>query len=118
MDTLWATVRRFMLGQRLFHPDKEHFHHRLLKIGYTHRRAVLTLYGFTIGMGVLALVIVNARDERAALLLLLVGATIIFGIRKLGWGWGTSICKSVTFLRQAGRDWGMVNVIGYMSPVK
>ena len=39
MDTIWSTARRFIFGQRLFMPDRDHFHHRLLRLGYTHRRA-------------------------------------------------------------------------------
>ena len=44
IDALWSPVRRFILGQRIFTPDRDHIHHRLLKLGYTHRRAVLMLY--------------------------------------------------------------------------
>ena len=85
MDALWAPMRRFILGQRLFMPDRDHIHHRLLKLGYTHRRAVLLLYGITLGMGVLSLSLVHARNDRAALVLVLVGSGVIFGIRWLGY---------------------------------
>ena len=47
IDALWSPVRRFILGQRIFTPDRDHIHHRLLKLGYTHRRAVLLLYAIT-----------------------------------------------------------------------
>ncbi len=85
IDTIWATLRRFILGQRLFHPDKGHFHHRLLKYGFTHRKAVLCLYGVTILLGMASVFLVNARDDRAALILLLLGAVVFIGIRKLGY---------------------------------
>ncbi len=85
MDTIWATIRRFILGKRLFYPDKGHFHHMLLKLGLTQRRSVMILYGITIIMGLISLIIIHAQDDRAALLLLLVGLIIIFGIRKLGY---------------------------------
>lgn len=85
MDTFWSALRRFAKGQKIFVPDREHFHHRLLSLGYTHRRAVLTLYGITVCLGVMALMLVNLHDERAALLLLLVGLILIGGIRKLGY---------------------------------
>lgn len=85
MDALWAPVRRFILGQRIFTPDRDHIHHRLLKLGYTHRRAVLMLYGITVLMGLVALSLVHARNDRAALLLVLVGSGVIFGIRWLGY---------------------------------
>lgn len=48
LDTAWATLRRFLLGRGLFQADSDHFHHRLLKLGFSHRRAVLLLYGATI----------------------------------------------------------------------
>jgi UDP-N-acetylmuramyl pentapeptide phosphotransferase/UDP-N-acetylglucosamine-1-phosphate transferase/glycosyltransferase involved in cell wall biosynthesis len=85
IDALWAPVRRFMLGQRIFTPDRDHIHHRLLKLGYTHRRAVLLLYGITLVMGLFALSLVHARDDRAALVLTLVGSGVILGIRWLGY---------------------------------
>lgn len=85
MDALWSPVRRFILGQRIFTPDRDHIHHRLLKLGYTHRRAVLLLYGITLLMGVGALSLVHARDDRAALVLIMVGSGVIFGIRWLGY---------------------------------
>jgi|GEM_PF-400511 len=85
IDTVWATLRRFILGQRLFHPDKGHFHHRLLKHGFTHRKAVLCLYAVTVALGIVSLLLVNVRDDRAALILLLVGIAAFVGIRKLGY---------------------------------
>lgn len=84
MDTVWSSIRRFILGRRIFNPDRDHFHHRLLRKGYSHRNAVMILYGFTVFLGVISLIMVHTRDDRSALLLLLVGAAIIFGIRKLG----------------------------------
>lgn len=107
MDTFWATARRFILGQRLFRPDNDHFHHRLLRLGYTHRRAVLVLYGITIGMGLLSLLLVHAHDDQAALLLLLVGVTIIFGIRKLGYLKYLAVDKIVSWVEDISDELGI-----------
>lgn len=85
IDALWSPVRRFILGQRIFMPDRDHIHHRLLKLGYTHRRAVLMLYAITIAMGVVSLTLIHAQDDRAALVLVVVGSAVIFGIRWLGY---------------------------------
>ncbi|MCJ7616494.1 MAG: undecaprenyl/decaprenyl-phosphate alpha-N-acetylglucosaminyl 1-phosphate transferase, partial [Desulfobacterales bacterium] len=85
MDVIWSAARRFLSGKRLFDPDDAHFHHKLLKLGLTQRKSVLILYAATIGMGAFAFFLVYARDERAALLLLLVGVALIFGILKLGY---------------------------------
>jgi UDP-GlcNAc:undecaprenyl-phosphate GlcNAc-1-phosphate transferase len=47
-DTLFTIMRRFVERRPLFAPDRGHIHHRLLDMGLTHRRAVLTLYGVSI----------------------------------------------------------------------
>jgi UDP-GlcNAc:undecaprenyl-phosphate GlcNAc-1-phosphate transferase len=44
-DTLFTIVRRFLERRPIFSADRGHIHHRLLDMGLTHRRAVLTLYG-------------------------------------------------------------------------
>ena len=85
IDTFWAPIRRFILGKRMFSPDGEHLHHRLMKLGLSHRNAVMMLYGATIIFGGLALAMVHAKDERAALILVVIGLFVIFSIRKLGY---------------------------------
>lgn len=44
LDLVMAVVRRVSKGESPFAPDKMHLHHRLLRIGHTHRRVVLVLY--------------------------------------------------------------------------
>ena len=85
LDAIWSAIRRFSKGRRIFEPDKGHFHHKLLYLGVSQRSSVLILYAGTIIMGALALFLVHARDDRAALILLLVGVAMILGIRKLGY---------------------------------
>ncbi len=85
IDTILAPVRRFLLGQRLFQPDKGHLHHKLLKYGFTHRNAVLVLYGMTIAMGIISIILVNARDDGAAMILILAGLVMFINIRKIGY---------------------------------
>ena len=46
---------------------------------------MLTIYGITIATGLIAIIMVHAKDERAALILLLLGAAVILGLRKLGY---------------------------------
>ena len=43
-DLVLAVVRRTRRGQAFYQPDKEHLHHRLLEIGHSQRRAVLTMW--------------------------------------------------------------------------
>ena len=84
-DALLAPFRRFLYGKNIFSADKEHLHHRLLKYGINHRRSVLILYGATILMGIASLSLVHARDDQAAFVLCIFGASAVFAIRKLGY---------------------------------
>jgi UDP-GlcNAc:undecaprenyl-phosphate/decaprenyl-phosphate GlcNAc-1-phosphate transferase len=44
LDTLAVMVERIRRGRSPFSPDKNHFHHRLLKLGFFHTEAVLSIY--------------------------------------------------------------------------
>lgn len=44
IDTLRIFIYRAMKGQSPFSADKNHIHHKLLKLGFGHRKAVFTLY--------------------------------------------------------------------------
>ena len=78
IDTLFAPIRRFVLGRKMFQPDKSHMHHRLLDMGYSQRRAVLIIYGLTIILGMISIVIIHAQDEVVALILIVLGLGVIF----------------------------------------
>ncbi|MEY4311624.1 MAG: hypothetical protein RLZZ571_394, partial [Actinomycetota bacterium] len=56
LDLLLAIFRRSRRGRSLFQPDKEHLHHRLLKLGHGQERAVLIMTAFT---GVIAFAAVS-----------------------------------------------------------
>ncbi len=42
-DTAYAFLRRFLKGKNPFSPDREHFHHKLIDRGFSHREASLLL---------------------------------------------------------------------------
>jgi len=84
IDTLWTPVRRFVFGRKMFQADRGHFHHRLVSLGYTQRRAVLFIYGLTIFFGIGAVVLVHAQNDMAALILFVLGTGVIFITRYLG----------------------------------
>lgn len=46
-DTLIAMVRRFVQKRPISSPDSSHLHHRLLKLGFTHRQTVLFIYALS-----------------------------------------------------------------------
>jgi len=44
LDVLLAVIRRTRAGRHPWSPDAQHLHHRMLRIGHGHRRAVLLLW--------------------------------------------------------------------------
>ena len=46
-DTAWAIVRRARTRTSPAHADKDHLHHRLMRLGHGHRRSVLILWAWT-----------------------------------------------------------------------
>ena len=47
-DTLSAIIRRLLKGESIGTPDKEHFHHQLLKMKFSPKKTVLIIYFITI----------------------------------------------------------------------
>ena len=48
LDTLFAMIRRALSGKPLMSADRGHLHHRLIDSGYTHKQAVIILYGLSL----------------------------------------------------------------------
>jgi hypothetical protein len=48
VDTSLAILRRGLRGLPVFRPDRKHIHHRLLDMGFSRRKAVLSLYGVSL----------------------------------------------------------------------
>lgn len=63
IDLVWAVVRRLAHGQSPMTADAGHIHHRLLRLGHTHRRTVLVLYMWVsaLALGAVSLSIVPVR---------------------------------------------------------
>jgi UDP-GlcNAc:undecaprenyl-phosphate GlcNAc-1-phosphate transferase len=76
-DTFLAMVRRALRGRSMFQADREHIHHKLLDLGLSQRQAVLVLYGASLLLAGVALVIFYLNDAQAAAVL---GVVAIIGV--------------------------------------
>lgn len=103
METLLSMIRRFMRsihlidystkngnvrvlyfrGMHLFKADKDHIHHRLLKLGFSQRKAVTFLYGICVGLSVLAFLSIAIRNVNWVAFLGAVVLAVFIGIRRL-----------------------------------
>ena len=48
LDTLFAIIRRLLKHQSISTPDKQHLHHQLLNMHFSHRNTVLIIYGINV----------------------------------------------------------------------
>ncbi len=96
IDTLYAMGRR-MVGhatrsdevsieslKAMFRADREHIHHILLDVGFSHPKAVWVLYGLSTVIAVFGFFSALTLDDRASLLFLLVGLAGFLLIRHYG----------------------------------
>ena len=70
VDTVFAFCRRILRGQSPFHPDRGHFHHRLIDMGLSQKQAVAVLYSISALLGLCSVVIVSTGKLRICLLVL------------------------------------------------
>ncbi|PEN31703.1 undecaprenyl-phosphate alpha-N-acetylglucosaminyl 1-phosphate transferase, partial [Bacillus wiedmannii] len=59
-DTAFAIIRRIVNKKPISAPDKSHLHHRLLAMGFSHRKTVLIIYAFGIFFSVNAIIFTSA----------------------------------------------------------
>ena len=74
-DTVFAVVRRLSHGENPMKADRGHIHHRLLAMGLNQKQAVAILYGFSVLLG-LAAVLLAANGSVRFWLLLLAGTAV------------------------------------------
>ncbi|HWR13198.1 MAG TPA: MraY family glycosyltransferase [Terriglobales bacterium] len=84
LDTFLSVTRRFLSGQPLFTADREHIHHKLIKRGFSHKQAVVMLYGVSALLGLLSLLLYPAGSS-LGVVLVVVGVLMVFGVQHLGY---------------------------------
>ena len=80
VDTIRVFIIRIFKGRSPFSADRNHIHHRLLDLGFGHKKTVLIIYGYSILLITLALLV---RFQRPNLAFLVVGGTGILLIQLL-----------------------------------
>ena len=84
-DTLIAFTRRILAKKSPFSADKEHIHHRIIRLGLTHKNTVILLYGFCLALGALAYFSVIFATEIEVLVLFVFIAIFVFILYRLGY---------------------------------
>lgn len=79
LDTGLAVIRRSWRGQHLFTADREHIHHRLLRLGLSHRQAVLSLHGLCLLLAASAYLGSRLPNHLTILFLSVIAGTVVWG---------------------------------------
>jgi UDP-GlcNAc:undecaprenyl-phosphate/decaprenyl-phosphate GlcNAc-1-phosphate transferase len=83
LDTLLAMIRRAIARRSIFAADRGHIHHRLLDLGFTHRRVVLTLYSMSIALAVAAVTVAIGHHASVGAALTVVGLVLFTTVRTI-----------------------------------
>jgi UDP-GlcNAc:undecaprenyl-phosphate GlcNAc-1-phosphate transferase len=85
VDTLFSMLRRVLERRSIFSPDRGHIHHRLLDMGVTHRRAVLSLYGVCIVFAAASIAVSLGRRWTVGAAILAASVVLIGIVRFVGY---------------------------------
>ncbi len=76
-DTAFSILRRARRGARVTVADKDHLHHRLMRLGHGQRRSVLILWGWTVLLSAIALFPTYNRGRADLYIPFLIGAAAL-----------------------------------------
>jgi len=79
-DTVFAFTRRILTGKNPMRPDRGHFHHRLIDMGFSQKQAVAIAYAISGILGLTAVVITTNGEMRAILFLAAVFVAGLLGV--------------------------------------
>ena len=83
IDAFFVILGRLLAGRSPYTPDKSHIHRRLLDNGFSHRSAVLVLYGITALLSIGALLLTESATLYAfAGLLVVLGGVVAYLSRR------------------------------------
>lgn len=81
-DTVLAIFRRLIKGENIGTPDKEHFHHQLLKMRFSTRISLVIIYSVNIMFSALSILYVVGDEQEIIVLYLLLMLLLLFVILK------------------------------------
>ena len=85
-DTVSAIFRRLIKTKSIkgvFKADREHLHHKLMKMGYTQKQAVFILYGVSATFGMFAIILLESGVWKALSFALMVIAVVAIGYKDI-----------------------------------
>lgn len=81
-DTALSIFRRIIKGENIGTPDKEHFHHQLLKLKFSNRISIVIIYSISIVFSVVSILYVIGNTTEAIVIYLVLMMLLLFVILK------------------------------------
>ena len=81
-DTLLAIFRRLLKGEKITAPDKDHFHHQLLKMKFGVRGTVLIIYGINLLFAAVSIFFVLGDSKMAMVIYIALMLLLLFLVLK------------------------------------
>ena len=81
-DTAISILRRLLKGQGITEPDKEHFHHQLLKMKFSPRTSVIIIYLINIAFAAVTIFYVLGDNNFAIVIYILLMILLLFVVLK------------------------------------
>lgn len=85
LETTLSVIRRLISGRPVFTADREHIHHKLLQLGFSHRQVVIVLYAVSALFAMLSLFLLWPTGSSLGLVLAVVGTGVWLGVQHLGY---------------------------------
>jgi len=85
LETMLSILRRIISGRPIFTADREHIHHKLLQMGFSHRQVVIVLYLVSAIFAMLSLFLLWPTGSTVGLVLAVVGTGIWLGVQHLNY---------------------------------
>jgi UDP-GlcNAc:undecaprenyl-phosphate GlcNAc-1-phosphate transferase len=83
-DTLFSMLRRFLNRRSVFSPDRDHFHHRLLALGFKQRHVVIIAYVMTLLTSGLGMFMLLTRNVQSIIVFVCIVLLIVLAFRVVG----------------------------------
>lgn len=81
-DTLFAIIRRLLKGESIGKPDKEHFHHQLLKMKFGTKKTILIIYFINMLFSIVSIFYVIGDTKQAIALYIVLMILLLFLVLK------------------------------------
>jgi len=85
LDTLLSFARRILSGRSPFLADREHIHHKMIRLGLTQVQVVSLLYIICTALGILSLSLIKLKTEIVLAIAIPLGILILAGLWILGY---------------------------------